>query len=595
MQGRIRMTGTKDRKWIATCLTTLLVGVWLLSGCASGRKVVADIPIDTLDYDTQRKFDYLFLEATRQRQNGELVDALSLYEQCLEINPHSAATMYELAQFYAFLNQVERSGELLQRAVETEPDNFWYKQTLGTWYYNAKQPEKAIAVYEEIVEQFPSKVEMLMQLMALYNQQHDYKNVLKCLNRLEVKEGKSEMLSMEKYRVCIQLGDKEQAYKELQSLIEEYPNDMRYRLTMAQTYVADSRYEEARQIFDYVLNQEPDNALAQLGVIAYHHHLGNDSLASLLQDSLLMNPKFDSKQRTEYMRQVILEREQQGKDSLYVLNLFERVLSLPQEDANVAMLCYSYMKHHNMDDEQTRPVLERILSIEPDNVAARYNLLMTAVRKNDYAEAVRICEPAIQYNPEELHFYYYLAVSYFQVKDTDASLATLEKGAALVDKETDKNLASDLYALLGDLRHSKGEAEKAFAAYDSALVYNPNNIGTLNNYAYYLSLERRDLDKAEEMSYRTVKAEPTNDTYLDTYAWILFEKGRYAEARIYIEEAMKNGGEASATIVEHCGDIYYMLGEKDEALRYWRQAEGMENDSKTLKQKIKQQKYIGGQ
>jgi tetratricopeptide (TPR) repeat protein len=133
---------------------------------------------------------------------------------------------------------------------------------------------------------------------------------------------------------------------------------------------------------------------------------------------------------------------------------------------------------------------------------------------------------------------------------------------------------------------------ECYEAYDSALVYNPDNIGVLNNYAYFLSLTRENLDKAEEMSYRTVKAEPKNDTYLDTYAWILFEKGRYTEARIYIDEAMKNGGENSATIVEHCGDIYYMLGLKDEALAFWKQAAAMEHDSKTLEKKIRLKKFV---
>ena len=118
--------------------------------------------------------------------------------------------------------------------------------------------------------------------------------------------------------------------------------------------------------------------------------------------------------------------------------------------------------------------------------------------------------------------------------------------------------------------HTQKQMKEAYAAYDSALVYNPSNIGALNNYAYYLSVERRDLDKAEEMSYKTVKAEPNNATYLDTYAWILFEKGNYAEARIYIDNAMKSeGGDKSDVIVEHCGDIYYMTGDVDGALTYW--------------------------
>ena len=145
---------------------------------------------------------------------------------------------------------------------------------------------------------------------------------------------------------------------------------------------------------------------------------------------------------------------------------------------------------------------------------------------------------------------------------------------------------------------------EAYAAYDSALVYKPDNIGALNNYAYYLSVERKQLDKAEEMSYKTVKAEPKNATYLDTYAWILFEKGKYAEARIYIDQALQNGGDQSSVVVEHCGDIYYKSGEPEKALEYWKQAEKLaaeptENESesrsdkelKLLKKKIANKKY----
>ena len=144
---------------------------------------------------------------------------------------------------------------------------------------------------------------------------------------------------------------------------------------------------------------------------------------------------------------------------------------------------------------------------------------------------------------------------------------------------------------------------EAYAAYDSALVYKDDNIGALNNYAYYLSLEKKDLDKAEEMSYRTVKAEPNNATYLDTYAWILFEKGKYTEARIYIDQAIQHGTDNSSVVVEHCGDIYYHCGEKDKALEFWKEAEKLAeeaveeedkrepNELKLLKKKIRNKRY----
>ena len=145
---------------------------------------------------------------------------------------------------------------------------------------------------------------------------------------------------------------------------------------------------------------------------------------------------------------------------------------------------------------------------------------------------------------------------------------------------------------------------EAYAAYDSALVYKPDNIGALNNYAYYLSVEKKDLDKAEEMSFRTVKAEPGNGTYLDTYAWILFEKGKYVEARIYIDQALQNGGSESSVVVEHAGDIYYKLGDAEKAVDYWRQAKKLAEEAveesdkrdlkelKLLKKKIAYKKYF---
>lgn len=570
----------------------VVLGIGLSTTSCGTHKAAQVQPVSQMTEADYRRHDYYFLEATRQREAGNHADALALYEHCLSINPQSAAVMYELAQYYAFLQQPERSRILLEKAVELQPDNFWYRQTLGAYYRSIKEMDKAIAVYEEMSTQFPARGELLMMLMDLYSQQKDYPNLIKTLDRLEVKEGKSEQLSMEKYRIYLQMGDKENAFREMENLSKEYPNDVRYRVMLGDSYLDNERPDEAYAIFQAALAEDPENAQAQLSMASYYERMGMDSLFYLQQEAVLMNSKLGSSVKAEVMRRIILQNEQTGKDSTRVLQLFDRMLSVPQEDATIATLCYSYMQHKQMDDSVGVPVLEKILEVEPDNIAARYSLLMVAVRKNDYAEAVRICEPAIQYNPEELAFYYYLGISYFQVERNLDALAVLQKGVTQVTPESDKKLVSDFYTFIGDLHHSMEKQEACYEAYDSALVYNPDNIGVLNNYAYFLSLERRNLDKAEEMSFRTVKAEPKNDTYLDTYAWILFEKERYTEARIYIDEAMKNGGGESATIVEHSGDIYYMLGEVDKALEFWKQAAGMEHESATLERKIKLKKYI---
>ncbi|WP_373799375.1 tetratricopeptide repeat protein, partial [Bacteroides heparinolyticus] len=215
-----------------------------------------------------------------------------------------------------------------------------------------------------------------------------------------------------------------------------------------------------------------------------------------------------------------------------------------------------------------------------------------AVRKEDNKELMALCEAGVESNPDMLEFYFYLAIAYNQAERTDDALNVCLKALTRVTDESNKEMVSNFYAIIGDIYHTKNRNLDAYAAYDSSLVYNPSNIGTLNNYAYYLSLERRDLDKAEEMSYKTVKADPNNPTYLDTYAWILFVKGNYAEARLYMDEAMKNDAGNSSVVIEHCGDIYYMTGDVEGALKYWKQAWEKGSRSDTLKQKIQKKKYI---
>ena len=75
----------------------------------------------------------------------------------------------------------------------------------------------------------------------------------------------------------------------------------------------------------------------------------------------------------------------------------------------------------------------------------------------------------------------------------------------------------------------------------------------LNNYAYLLATRKGDLKKAEEMSRQSLKAEPDNPTFLDTYAWILYLRGEKQLAKMYIQNAVRQMGEVTwpAEIAEH--------------------------------------------
>ena len=527
---------------------------------------------DPLTFEQRRKFDYCFLEAVRLKERGDMDAAFDMYSHCLDIHPESAATLFELAKFYMYLGQAQKGEECLRKAMKTEPGNYWYKETLAAYYQNKGENTKAIEVIDEMVSQFPTRLEPLMALADMYKREQDYPKVIETLNRLEELDGKSEQISMEKFRVYLTMGDTQQAFMEIENLAKEYPYDMRYLTILGDVYLNNGRLEEAYQTYQQALTQEPGYSPAMISLASYYEKMGLDSLYQVQLDALLLNEKVESQTKVNIMRQLILKSERGDRDSTQIVGLFQSMLAQEQENADVAMLAAQYLLSKQMNEE-VKPVLWQVLDLDPENKPARLQLLSFAISKEDLDEVIRICAPAVEYMPEALEFYYYWGVAHYQKEQKAEAMEVFKKGVHHISSDSDKNLASDLYSMLGDLYHTLKMDAEAYAAYDSALVYKPDNIGALNNYAYYLSLERKNLDKAEEMSYRTVKAEPTNSTYLDTYAWILFEKGKYVEARIYIDQAMQNGGSQSSVVVEHCGDIYYQNGECEKAVEYWIQAE----------------------
>lgn len=574
----------------------LLVAVWTLVSCGTVKstreKPAVALAQSSLTPEQQRKYDYFFLEAMRLKEKKDYASAFGLLQHCLDIHPNAASALYEVSQYYMFLRQVPQGQEALEKAVANAPDNYWYSQGLASLYQQQNELDKAVTLLEQMVVRFPAKQDPLFNLLDLYGRQEKYDEVISTLNRLEKRMGKNEQLSMEKFRIYLQMKDDKKAFQEIESLVQEYPMDMRYQVILGDVYLQNGKKQEAYDVYQKVLAAEPDNPMAIFSMASYYKQTGQEELYQQQLDTLLLNKKVTPDTKVGVMRQMIVENEQADKDSTQIIALFDRIMKQEQDDPQIPMLYAQYLLSKNMEAESV-PVLEQVVDLDPTNNAARMMLIGAAVKKEDYKQIIKVCEPGIEATPDALEFYYYLAVAYNQAEKPDSVISICKRALEHTTADSKKEIVSDFYSILGDMYHTQKQMKEAYAAYDSALVYNPSNIGALNNYAYYLSVERRDLDKAEEMSYKTVKAEPNNATYLDTYAWILFEKGNYAEARIYIDNAMKSeGGDKSDVIVEHCGDIYYMTGDVDGALTYWKKALEMGSESKTLKQKIEKKKYI---
>lgn len=538
------------------------------------------------------RYDRFFIDAMLQRQKGNNDAAFDLLKHCVHIRPEAPEAYFFLAQYYMSLKQNDKAIECFKKAADLEPDNSTYLETLAKAYVTNDNDSLAIGTLEKIVEKETGRIDILEMLVQLYQKRADYDNTIKTLDRLETLEGKNERLTYAKSEIYSLTGDKKAAINEMKKLADQYPNDLNYRGMYGDALLMNGREKEAFDIYTGILKAEPDNYRAQLSMRAYYKQKDMAADADSMTMQLLLNKNTGDDARVYIMRQEIAESENGGGDSTKILRLFDRIMAQPQASTDIAILYATYMSLKKMPQEKIEAVLEKVLAQTPDNAAARLQLVAYAWQRDDLDRVIELCKAARQYNPDEMAFYYYEGMAHFRKDDNDSALNAFQNGISVIGEHSDPDIVSDFYAVMGDLLYEKGRAAEAYAAYDSCLQWKDDNIGCLNNYAYYLSVNGDSLDKAEKMSYRTVKAEPKNATYLDTYAWILFMQGRYAEAKIYIDQAVQNDSDSSAVILEHAGDIHAKAGDIDGAVELWARAAAKDPANKLLARKIRQRKYI---
>lgn len=538
--------------------------------------------------------DRLFLDAVCSQLRGDDSTALRLLDSCRTVNPNAAEAFYRMAQQYTDMGNDSLATQYLERAARLQPANDTYQESVAVTYIQQRDYDSAIKAYENLYSHHRERTDVLDILARLYGAKKDYTRMLSTIERIEKIDGESDELTFMKMNVYEMRHDTKNAYRMLKALNDAHPNEPNYKVMLGNWLMNHSRRDEAFKCFQGALADDPQNAFALNSMYDYYRAGGDNAAADELREKILFSSQTESKTKVTMLQQAIKESEQNGGDSVVVLNLFDRTMAASPKDADISNMKAMYMKLKGMPVDSVNAAFEHTLTFEPDNNLARIKLIQDKWEKKKWDEVIALSTAGTQYNPDDMTFYYFLGLAYFQKDDDDHALDALKRGADEIDDHADSDMASDFYGAMGDILFKKKQQEEAFEAYDKSLKWKEDNIVVLNNYAYYLSELRRDLKRAEQMSFKTVQAEPTNATYLDTYAWILFLQKRYDEARAYIDRALQNDTDTvngpSAVVIGHAGDIYCMCGDTDRAVELWQRALKAGGDKAVLTRKIKTKK-----
>lgn len=578
---------------------TGFIGLWLLLLCCLAlpsqarrdkikRVAPQAVKADSLSYEASRRYNYFFLEAVRQQNAGHYDAAFDLINYCLQLNPNAAEAYFMRSGYYSELNLDSLDFADLVKAATLQPSNDTYQERLAEGYLNTGKYDKAIETYENLYSNNRSRSDVLGDLVQLYKQQKDYDGMLRTIRRIEQVEGESDQTAMMKMNVYELKGDEKNAYKTLKMLADTHPIDQNYTLMLGNWLMQHKGQKEAYKLYTEALNADPSNVYAQSAMYDYYRAMSQDSLANGMMNRILLGKNTPQKSRIQFLRQAIMDSEERKDDSTEVVKLINRVQQVVPTDTLVAQMRVAYYSMKKFPKPDVNKALSELLELQPDNAGTRMQLIQNEWDSGNWKKIDSLSTPGMLYNPDEMAFYYFSGLSRWYEKDNRGALDALQRGTRAITDKSNRETVGVIYSILGEIYHNMGNKAQSFAAYDSCLQWKPDDVVTLNNYAYYLGEEGVSLKKAEEMSAKAVKAEPKNATYLDTYAWVLYKQKRYAEAKIYIDMALKFTADSTndATLREHAGDIYVGLKNYTSAVEFYKQALQQGGDIKTLNRKI---------
>ncbi len=538
----------------------------------------------------QRKFDYFFYEGLTLKAAGKYDAAFDVFTHSMAIDSTASAVLYELSFFYMQLNRPEKAVEMLRRAVANNPENFTYRMGLATITRSLGMFGEAAEEFEKLAKEYPAKADLNFYLADTYSQEGNTEKAIEAYDALEAAMGMNEALSLQKFRLYMEIGEKEKGYKEIEKLADKYPMEPRYPLLLGDLYLENKELDKALQNYEKAHVIDPSSPYYIVSMSNYYEAVGDKAASELQIRNALVNEDLDVETKVGILSRYIgrLMQTKQGTDSANTL--FEELLEQHPEDIELKLMYGSLLTAQEKNDE-ARFQFQLVTEMEPENVAAWQQLLNLALRSEDLPEVIRICTTCMELFPEALEYHFYLGIAYYQQEEYQKALDAYYDGIKIIPV-TNGALISDFYGQIGDIYYQMKQMDKAYEAYEEALMHNEKNVVVLNNYSYFLSLDKKDLTKAERMSFITITVEPDNATYLDTYAWIRFVQGDYRQAKIYIEKALNNDKTNSHELVDHYGDILYMLGNKEKAVEQWKRAKEMGKESEVLDRKIAEEKYI---
>ena len=577
------MFGKNHIKWWSVALMLIAMALpFAIRGSASKKEGITQA--------NRVKATYVLMEAQRQHflEHDDAFYHLIAYAYSLDSTNTSIAFYMGVAKFErtSFEHTDELTAALAQmrKHVEAHPEDKYEARLYAHAAFLVNQYQEGLRVLNIQHQLHPQDDNLLSTMADAYEKTSDYQKALAIYDTLQQWRGQSVELSSAKLKAYQALNDTTGAIHEMRALLASAPTNADYNLAMGKMLFMFGYRDSAMVYYDKAQQYEPDNGLTYLTKAEYYLALGDTLNYDRQTYQALVSTDLDVESKLQilvnYTKTLLSAKDTTHRTD----HLFDVLIEQHPLEPQIRVLYSEYLMFID-NNEGAAEQIDYALNLDPTNEELWTRLMAYYLYAGNYEKAIEVGDKAIRLNPDNVELYSYLGSSCYSVKQYDKAIEVYDKALAILDS-TQVDDRSNLLSGKADVKFAMGDTIAAFALYDQSLDLNPDNPGTLNNYAYFLALSNRDLDKAERMSAKTIVEDAANPTYLDTYAWVFYMRKEYTMAQLYIEMAINNEEQPTSELFEHYGYILLANGDKQKALEQWRKAIELKPDNEQLVKQI---------
>ena len=540
----------------------------------------------------QRKAEYIFLQAQNEKLKDNFDAFYDLMSYAHQIDSTNTAISFYMGMCLLKMNNTtkERCDQglaLMKKHFEAQPEDLYETTFYSDANMQLGHPEEALRAIKLLNEYNPNRLELQLRLAEAYSRSGDYIQSNITYDSIAAIFGDAIQITSSKIDNYMALNDSAGALKEMRGLLATAPRNDSYNIAMSGLFQHYGMNDSALYYLDRAQEYAPDNGYIYLARAEYYNMAGDSVGYEQQIYNALTAEQLDVDSKLGVLLGYIRQQLAKEDTTQRINDLFTVLIQQHPHEARIHQL-YSEYFFTKKDYKGAIEQLGYSLDVNPTDADGWRNLVILNMMDNNYPDAVKASEKALEYNPDNLDLLGYVAGCYHQMKEYGKAIETYEKTLARVDS-ADVERRANLITGMGDTYSEMNDSAKTVDCYQRALELDPANSGALNNYAYFLAQRGQDLDHAERMAALAVKYEPDNANFIDTYAWVFFAKKDYNMALLYIKSAVEK--DEDNHLLEHYGDILWFTGEKEQAVEQWTKALEQDPDNELLQRKVKDKTY----